>query len=200
MKTNGNNDHVIDIMYSALPINKRGFPNPHGESLGVLAQKIHVNQLYPSDNLVALQHQVKAWIDSYLTVDNLQTDYSHKPSQGACVQVSLYQWCSNVFVQLGQHIYFGETLERIDPGMPAAFLEFDELIWKMLYQYPGFLSQDMSVPRTRVIAALRRYFQLPRKERVGKVAWLIDTMEDEIRALGIDDENLAILMFHLYFA
>ncbi|KAF2730929.1 putative cytochrome p450 [Polyplosphaeria fusca] len=200
MKANGNDDDVINAMYSALPVDKRGFPNPQGESLGVLAQKMHIHQLYPSENLVALQHQVKTWIDSYLDIDFLKAECSHGYSKNSHIELPLYQWCSNAFVRMGQHVYFGETLDNIDPGLPSAFLEFDERIWKMLYQYPGFLSRDMSVPRTRVITSLRQYFQVPRKERVGKVAWLIDAMEDEMRALGIDDENLAILMFHLYFA
>lgn len=200
MKTNGNDDRVISAMYSALPTNKRGFPNPHGDSLGVLAQKMHIHQLYPSENLVALQHEVKNWIASYLSFDVLQTECSHTSSQSLRVQLPLYQWCSNTFVRLGQHVYFGETLNSIDPGLPTAFLEFDERIWKMLYQYPGFLSRDMSVPRKRVVASLRRYFQMPREERAVKIAWLIDAMEDDMRALEIDDENLAILMFHLYFA
>jgi hypothetical protein len=200
MKTNGNNDRVIDIMYTTLPINKPGFPNPHGESLGVLAQKMHIHQLHPSENLITLQHEVKNWIDSYLRIDVLTAECSSASADGQCVQFSLYEWCSKVFVRMGQYVYFGETLESIDPELPAAFLEFDERIWKMLYQYPGFLSWDMSIPRTQVIASLRRYFQVPRKERIGKIAWLIDAMEDEMRALEIDDDNLAILMFHLYFA
>jgi hypothetical protein len=200
MKTNGNSDLVIDLMYSALPVDKPGFPNPHGESLGVLAQKMHIHQLYPSDKLITLQHEVKSWIDSYLKIDVLKAECSYGSSEDPCVQLSLYEWCSDTFVRLGQHVYFGETLANIDPGLPNAFLDFDERIWKMLYQYPGFLSRDMSVPRKQVIASLKQYFQIPRKERVGKIAWLIDAMEDEMRGLGIDDENLAILMFHLYFA
>lgn len=176
MKTNGSHPNVIKIMYSALPTDKSGFPNPLGESLGVLAQKMHIHQLYPSENgnLVWLQRQVMNWIDTYLTIDKLKADCcSHNLTQGERVEFSLFQWCSNTFVRLGQHVYFGETLTDLDPGITGAFLELDELAWKMLYQYPDFLSQDIAVPRTRVVTTLTRYFQTPRSERKGQVPWLI---------------------------
>lgn len=69
----------------------------------------------------------------------------------------------------------------------------------MLYQYPGFLSSDMSVPRARVIASLDKYLQVP-QERAGDAAWLVNAMEDEMRAVGVQGENLAIVIFHLYLA
>ncbi|CAI6341318.1 unnamed protein product [Periconia digitata] len=200
MRNNGNCPRVIKLMYSALPVDKRGFPNPHGESLGVMAQRMHIIQLHPNEKLVGLQHQTMNWIDTHLTMDMLKAEGSDNLPPDAPVEFSLYQWCSNTFTRLGQHIYFGETLHNIDPGVPDAFLVFDELIWKMLYQYPDFLSRDMSAPRARVIKALQQYFEIPREKRAGKAAWLIDTFEDEVRALGIDNENLATMMFHLYLA
>ncbi|KAJ4291703.1 hypothetical protein N0V90_009598 [Kalmusia sp. IMI 367209] len=201
MRTNGSDERVIEAMYSALPIDKPGFPNPQGDSLGVLAQRMHVHQLYPSDNLTLLQQHVHAWIDRHLSLDSLRKVCRYAVSQSSAhIDLPLYQWCSDYFVRLGQHVYFGAKLDQIDPMLPDSFLLFDELIWKMLYQYPGFLSRDMSVPRTRIIASLKKYFQMPRDQRSDGTAWLINAMEDEMRSLGIDDDNLAVLVFHLYFA
>ncbi|RYP18842.1 hypothetical protein DL765_003722 [Monosporascus sp. GIB2] len=201
MRTNGNNDDVIKVMYSPLAIDKTGFPNPQGESLGVLAQKMHIYQLHPGERLSVLQQRVQVWINSHLNLNALHDACMYATSRGqGHIELPLYQWCSDYFIRLGQHVYFGEILDQIDHSLPAAFLEFDELIWKMLYQYPSFLSHDMSRPRSQIIASLKRYFRVPRSQRHDGAAWLINAMEDEAKSLGIDDDNLAVLMFHLYFA
>lgn len=202
MKTNGNTDSAIQVMYDALPRNKRGFPNPQGESLGVLAQKMHIHQLHPGhDNLADLQKQVQAWISDNATLRTLQKTCNYATSKTpTSIELPVYHWCSDYFVRLGQHVYFGQVLDTISPTLPDDFFAFDELIWKMLYQYPSTLSHDMSQPRARIIASLKQYFQVPPSQRRNGAAWLINAMEDEMRALGIDDDDLAVLVFHLYFA
>lgn len=201
MRTNGNSEHAISTMYADLPRDKAGFPNLQGESLGCLAQKMHIYQLHPGHgNLIHLQQKVRAWIDSRLNLDTFQRACHYAVSQSSRhVEVPLYQWASKLFVQLGQEVYFGATLGKIDPEVPNNFLIFDELIWKVLYQYPGFLSQDMARGRAKVVAALTQYFQKPRAER-DDAAWLIKAMEDEMRALGVGVEDMAIIVFHLYIA
>ncbi|KAI5866714.1 putative cytochrome p450 [Durotheca rogersii] len=200
MRINGNDEDIIKAVYTALPADKTGFPNPQGESLGVLAQRMHAHQLHPGENLAALQKQVQAWVDGHLNLADLASFPSVASTSPASIEVPLYQWCSEAFIQLGQDVYFGETLAGIDPALPAAFLAFDELIWKMLYRYPGFLSGDMAAPRARVIASLNRYFQVPPGQRRGGAAWLVNAMEDEMRAIGVEGKNLAIVVFHLYLA
>lgn len=116
------------------------------------------------------------------------------------IEVPLYRWCSDYFIRLGQHVYFGKLLDQVDPSLPDTFLAFDELIWKMLYGYPSVLSRDMSIPRAQVIASLKKYFQVPQAHRGNGVAWLVNAMEDETRALGVNDDNLAVIIFHLYLA
>ncbi|CAG8959243.1 hypothetical protein HYFRA_00012601 [Hymenoscyphus fraxineus] len=201
MRSNGNKEDVVQIMYSALPTNKTGFPNPLGESLGVLAQKMHAHQLHPGNQLALLEQQVDFRIDYLLRLETLSKVCTYAGSQGSDhIELPLYQWCSDYFIRLGQHVYFSETLDRIDPKLPDAFLIFDEVIWKMLYQYPEFLSHDMSRARAQVTASLKKYFEIPQSERSNGTAWLITSMEDEMRALGVDNDNLAVLIFHLYFA
>lgn len=200
MRINGNDETTIQAVYSDLPADKEGFPNPHGESLGVLAQKMHSHQLHPGDNLDKLQRLVKGWIDRNLNVHDLTRFPSAKAKGQKRFEVPLYQWCSEVFIQLGQDVYFGKTLSKIDPDLPVSFFTFDELIWKMLYRYPYFMASDMTKPRNRVIASLDKYFQVPQSERDGDIAWLVTAMEDEMRAIGVDGENLAVVVFHLYLA
>ncbi|TGJ81870.1 hypothetical protein E0Z10_g6893 [Xylaria hypoxylon] len=200
MRTNGNDENIIKSMYTALPADKAGFPNPLGESFGVLARRMHAYQLHPGKNLTALQKQVQGWVDRHLNLIDLAVYPSAVSKCHTSIEVPLYQWCSETFIQLGQDVYFGETLSQIDPELPVAFIAFDELIWKMLYQYPSFMSADMITPRGQVIASLNKYFHVPQKERSGGAAWLINTMEDEMRAIGVEGDNLAVVVFHLYLA
>lgn len=200
MRANGNTEDVVQLMYSALPVDKPGFPNPNRESLGVLAQKMHTHQLQPGKELLILQHKVLGWIDRNLVPDTLHKKSMYTLRQDSpSTEVPLYKWCSDYFVSLGQWVYFGDLLDDINPQLTDAFFNFDELIWKMLYNYPNVLSSDMAIPRAEIVASLRQYFAVPKEQRQD-CAWLVDAMEDEMRALGVDNDNLAVLIFHLYFA
>ncbi|KID66300.1 Cytochrome P450, partial [Metarhizium hybridum] len=177
-------------------------PQPTGRvhrSLGLKCSVMHAHPLHPGANLAFLQEKVQKWLNCHVHPKEICAKPTATSSGHKSVEVPFYQWCLKYLIQLGQDIYFGEMLARIDPTLPSAFFLFDELIWKMLYQYPGFLSLDMSVPRARVIASLDKYLQVP-QERAGDAAWLVNAMEDEMRAVGVQGENLAIVIFHLYLA
>lgn len=201
MRTNGNDEHTIKTVYSPLPSDKPGYPNPEGLSLGVLAQRMHVHQLHPGESMVVLQKKVRDWINRELNFDFLAQQCTYSPSKSSThIHLPLYEWTSDYFVRLGQYVYFGDVLDQVDPDYPTAYIVFDEVIWKMLYQYPSFLCRDMTAPRDKMMASLKAYFQIPPSQRRDQAAWIINAMEDEMRALGVDDENLAIMVFHLYFA
>ncbi|KAI1211123.1 putative cytochrome p450 [Annulohypoxylon truncatum] len=201
MRINGNDEDTIRTVYSPLPTEKDGFPNPDGLSLGVLAQRMHKHQLYPGENMVVLQRKAQDWINRKLNLDVLGKECTYSPSRSPeHIQLPLYQWTSDYFVRLGQYIYFGDVLHQVDPDYATAYVVFDEVIWKMLYQYPSFLCRDMTKPRDHMMASLKAYFQIPPNQRRDQAAWIINAMEDEMRSLGVDDENLAVMIFHLYFA
>ncbi|KAK0747393.1 putative cytochrome p450 [Apiosordaria backusii] len=201
MRVNGSDEETIRTIYSPASAHKPGFPNPEGLSVGVLVQRMHVHQLHPGDSMFVLQNKARDWINRKLSLEGLAKEckYSTSPSSTR-VEVPLYEWTSDYFVRLGQYIYFGDVLDHVDPHYPDAYIIFDELIWKMLYQYPNYLCRDMTAPRDHMIASLKRYYQLPPDERRGQAAWIINAMEDEMRAIGVDNDNLAIIVFHLYFA
>lgn len=201
MRTNGNDEETITKVSSALPSDKPGFPNPDGLSLIGLAERMHAYQLHPGENMTVLRGKVRDWINRQLNFDVLARECTYSPSKSANhIQLPLYQWTSDYFVRLGQHVYFGDVLDKIDPFYPNAYIIFDEVVWKMLYQYPSFLCRDMTAPRDQMMTSLKTYFQLPKSQRRGQAAWIVNAMEDEMRAIGVDDENIAIMVFHLYFA
>lgn len=201
MRTNGNDEDTIRKVSSRLPRDKGGFPNPEGLSLIGLAERMHIHQLHPGENLRVLQGKVRHWINRQLNFDVIAKQCTFCPSRdSAQIQLPLYEWTSDYFVRLGQHVYFGDVLDQVDPTYSNAYITFDEVVWKMLYQYPPFLCRDMTAPRDQMMASLKAYFRLPREQRRDQAAWIINNMEDEMRAIGVDDENIAIMVFHLYFA
>ncbi|KAI0506259.1 putative cytochrome p450 [Xylaria bambusicola] len=201
MRTNGSDEKTIQTVFSPLPKEKPGFPNPDGLSLGSLSAKMHTLQRHPGANMLVLQQKGCDWINAHLNLETLGKECAYSASRSSMhIQVPLYEWTSDYFVRLGQHVYFGDPLDRVDPGYPAAFIVFDEVIWKMLYQYPAILCRDMTAPRDQMIRALTAYFKIPKAERVDHAAWIINAMEDEMRGAGMDDRNIAIMIFHLYFA
>lgn len=201
MRTNGNDEDTIKKVSTRLSRDKPGFPNPEGLSLIGLAERMHMYQLHPGENLQLLQGKVRDWINRRLNFDVLAKECTYGPTRTAeRIQLPLYQWTSDYFVRLGQHVYFGDVLDKVDPSYPNAYIVFDEVVWKMLYQYPSFLCRDMTAPRDQMMASLKAYFQLPRNQRRDQAAWIINNMEDEMRSIGVDDENIAIMVFHLYFA
>jgi hypothetical protein len=203
MRTNGIKEYAIEVMYKKLPQDKSGFPNPKSESLGVLAQKMHIHQLHPMhDQLILIQKKVQDWINSNLVLEKIPgfSDGAVSVANDAKqVEVSLYHWSSDMFVQLGQDVYFGDTLGKDSPDAYKSFVVFDELIYKALYQYPGFLSKDMAAGRTGLVAAIEKYLRLPKEER-RDAAWLISNFEDEMASIDIGVEDMAICIFHLYLA
>ncbi|KAI1464055.1 uncharacterized protein F4812DRAFT_463116 [Daldinia caldariorum] len=67
--------------------------------------------------------------------------------------------------------YFGDVLSRINPNLADDFLAFDDLGWQV-FELSGNSSRS-------------------RNAREG-AAWLINAMEDEARALGVGNEDIAV--------
>ncbi|KAJ3579981.1 hypothetical protein NPX13_g573 [Xylaria arbuscula] len=198
MRTNGGDEETIQTVFTPLPKEKPGFPNPDGLSLGALLAKMHTLQLHPGAKLLVLQEKGCGWINTHLTRESMEKECGYAVSRSPThIEVPLYKWTSDYFVRLGQDVYYGEPLNRVCPNYPSTFIVFDEVIWKMLYQYPKLLCRDMTNPRDQMIRALTAYFKLPKTERVDHAAWIINAMEDEMRGAGMDDRNIAIMMFHL---
>ncbi|KAL4974755.1 cytochrome P450 [Aspergillus desertorum] len=200
MRGCGTSEFCVQAMYQPLPKEKDGFPNPHGKPLGTLARQMHINQLYPGDNLDFLERQFLDYVEPRLTVEGLrQRPYATTPSDGkGGIVLPLMEWSSDFFARAGQRAYFGPQLEELDPGLPQTFIHFDELSWQILYQYPDFLAGEMKSSRNKIQQELKRYFQIPPGKRHGD-AWFTKAMETEMRALGIGEDDIATMMVTIYW-
>ncbi|KAI1159807.1 putative cytochrome P450 oxidoreductase [Nemania serpens] len=200
MRILGNSEPSVKAMFTPLPKDKKGFPNPHGKPLGILFREMHIHQLYPGENLTSLETRFQEFFDVHLNLDKMAETCSYairKTSQS--IVLPLTQWCSDYFVRGGQSAYFGPKLAEIDPSLTDAFIVFDELSYQVIYQYPPFLARKMLSARDRVLRGLKEYLELDHDHRSEEV-WFVKAMEAEMRAIGMNQEDMAIATMTIYWA
>ncbi|RYP42550.1 hypothetical protein DL768_010322 [Monosporascus sp. mg162] len=201
-KTNGVSNAGIKAIYTDLPSDKAGFPNPQGKSLGgTLVRQMHIHQLYPGENLDQLEARFHVYFQGNLTLPRMRkacAPYMFSQDDSS-IDLPLMRWCSEYFVRAGGIAYFGEMLSAIDPHLASTFIAFDDLSWQAIYQYPSFLSRKMRAERDRTQRCFKRYFELPQSQRTGD-AWFTRTMENELRAIGVGTDDIASLLLTLHWA
>lgn len=201
-RSNGYSSAALKATYTRLPKDKPGFPNPSGVSFGSFVQKMHMHQLYAGKELSQLEQNFCTWFDQSLCFRTLKTACSQYGTVNldGSLELPLGQWCDLLITRSGEFAYFGDALSRVNPDLAQDFLVFDELGWQVLYQYPSFLSRKMARARSQVQRTFERYLQIPPDRRAeGGAVWLINAMETEARALGVGDDDIAILLFNIYW-
>ncbi|KAI1870662.1 uncharacterized protein JN550_005205 [Neoarthrinium moseri] len=201
MRTLGNNEICVEAAARPLPRDKDGFPNPHGKPLVTLARDMHIRQLHPGDQLDDLERRFLRWFERCLEPETMAKTYGSnvaQKDQDTTVTVSLVQWCSEIFTLASQEAYFGPELAHIDPHLHETFIVFDELSYQILYQYPRLLTGKMRAAKTQLQHAMKNYLQLPPSKRTD-TAWFTDAFETECKALGIDETQVALMFFTVYW-
>lgn len=199
MKILGNSDPCIKTMFTRLPKDKPGFPNPHGKSMGILFREMHIHQLFPGDNLTFLETSFHGFFDRHLRHDALlQLPYA-TPDTSSSIVVPLVQWCSDFFVKASQEAYFGPKLAELDPHLTDHFIIFDELSYQIIYQYPHFLAGKLQRSRDSILTGFKTYLQLAPEQRTGD-AWFIKAAEAEMRRLDLSSQDMSIALLAFYWA
>lgn len=202
MKSNGMSDAGLDATYGPQPKDKPGFPNPHGTSLGTYVRGMNKQQLYPGANLDMLDAQFLAWFDQELHLPALLRNSSSTEIfkvYGACIEVPLMQWCSELIIQAAGAAYFGPTLNELNPDLAKSFIVFNKLGWQILYQYPSFMTRKLAVARSDIHQTFKQYFRVPQGERRGAV-WVVNALEDELRQLNVSEDDMAVFFLNFYWA
>lgn len=198
MRTSGSSEDVVSKMYQVPDPEKAKFPNPNNKPLAKLARELHIFQLFPGEPLNSLCSAFVEYFKQTLTLKTMSRYRYTKSFSDQDVVIPLYTWVSDVFVSAGQEAYFGRVLGQVEPELTWAFLEFDDLTWQVLYQYPKFLANTMIRAKSKVIAGLERYFTLPPDKRTG-ASWFTPAMEIEMRNLGFDTHEVAVMMMTIYW-
>ncbi|KAK7699753.1 hypothetical protein SLS64_011364 [Diaporthe eres] len=204
VRTNGYSEAAVLASYTKLPVDKPGFPNPSGAAFGTFVRQMHMRQLYPGTELLALEKRFLAWYDQNLTESAIQESCSlyglsaRLEKDSEWLTVPAMQWCSNYATRGGEVSYFGDALGFINPNLASAFLDFDDLSWQVLYRYPALLSGKMRAARLQMMHAFTEYLRIPQTQRDGS-AWLLNAIADEARQIGVADEDIAVLYFNIYW-
>lgn len=200
MRTFGSSEYCINAMYSYIPHSphEKDFPNPLKKPVAKLSKDLHVKQLFPGDHLDDLGNKFANFFDESLVLKDIsKKDYATQKTPESIV-VPLLLWSSEVFVMGGQRAYFGRLLEDIDPSMARRFIEFDELDWQVLFQYPRFASRRMHALADSLIKNLETYHGTPTEKRMGD-AWFTKAFEHEARQAGIGTHEIATMMLTVYW-
>lgn len=179
-----------------------GAPGPEcGQSTsndsGHFGERLCRQQLLPGKELDVLQATLVNKIHDSLRWQNMSERIIVSTAQNKR-SISLLGWCREVLLDSATRAFFDECLMQIDPELFQSFFIFDELSWKLHFNYPRFLAKKMYTAKDRIIDALVIYFSLPKSERTGE-SWLIDKLETEMRTLGIGTRDIAAIIMPLYW-
>ena len=112
--------------------------------------------------------------------------------------LSLKAWTTELFISAGQRAYFGDALATIDPGLPQALIELDDLSWQVFYQYPRPFRPKVNQLSAHIKRSLEMYLELPPEQRPAR-GWFTQALEQEYRQAGLGNKDIAAQMLFLYW-
>ncbi len=172
--------------------------NPTAKHFIGLTHDRYLTQLSPGQHLESLKDGFLHYLDIEVGLEQLPRDFILSESPKV-QKVSLLHLCRDVIIKCNTNILFGERLLEIDPGLPKTFCTFDDDHWMMLYKMPRLLARHVHSSQQKIKDDFMRYLDLPTVERPGQ-AWLIRTMEDGMKALGISEEEMATQLLLVYWS
>lgn len=111
---------------------------------------------------------------------------------------SLKTWTTETIIHVLQDVYFGDELAKIEPNMPHILAEFDNVSHQAWYGYPLFLTPTRNRLDRHIKSCLKRYFELPQEQR-RSTASFTQSLENECRTIGLENDDLLSLMLFMYW-
>ena len=174
-------------------------PNPQNKPLIFLARDMHNHQLFPGYQLGLLHEKFIKYFEQALRLESIaRCSYASHPTRDEIV-VSLGDLTSDVMINAGQDAYFGASLGKLDINLAQTFRVFDDLTWQIFYQYPEPFCQKMHKAKNKIVMAMERYYNAPAENRLD-AAWFACSMEVELRNIGFETHDLAVMMMTIYWA
>ena len=180
-------------------------PNPqskHETSVADIFHKMQVKQGQGKD-LKDFEVHVDAFFQRNLFLDAMMKEKSCQPSFLAPNiendrAVTLKGWTREVFINCTQALYFGESLAKLNPRLPQILTEFDDLSWQVFYGVPKVFRSRLTHVGNELLETFKLYLQIPQSSR-GCKAWFMNALEDEYRAAGLTDSDIASQFLFLYW-
>ena len=180
---------------------KAPIANPEHKCLAQITRDLHRLQLHPGDHQALLSQRFLDLIDGSLRWDVLTSEVAPGyvvAEKGGWVELSLKKWCGDVLLNAATEAFFGKSLLAVAPDVFSSFFAFDDDSWMLLYNYPRFLARDMYRGKDASVAALTKYFELPEEFREDR-AFFVRTLEQGLRDLDIDDQDIAKAFLMMYW-
>ncbi|KAL8704585.1 MAG: hypothetical protein Q9201_002277 [Fulgogasparrea decipioides] len=172
-------------------------PNPLHKNLAMLGEDLYRQQLHPGAKFEDLQSQFMPNIHKTLSYEKMSNKIILASTSGDKT-VSLLGWVREVLLDSATRSFFGDRLLEIEPNLFQSFFDFDDNSWKLTYHLPRVFAREMYSAKQTATDALSKYFHLPEKERPG-AAWLVRTLESEMRHLGIGESDIASFLMMIYW-
>ena len=170
--------------------------NPGGKCLIHLTQDLYKQHLLPGPTFSTLIEKYKDAVETLMTWERLSCCGS-APGQ-SIIQTSLYDLCSIVMIDATQMTLFDPILFAIDPNMTRNMPQFTDELWKLMYPSTFFDSQSVAAIRAQYTRAFLIYQRLPKDLRRGE-AWVVSTLIDQYKELGINEEDSAAMLVMVYW-
>ncbi|KAI1346051.1 cytochrome P450 [Xylaria sp. FL0043] len=195
MRMIGVSQDGIEKAFRVEHVDKCGTQSMPAKHLVKLCKDYQLEQLSAGNRLEKLVASSVDLIKLRMNINTIANQSWYTSSGGPDhVTVSLYQWISDVFIEMGTRAYFGEHLHEIEPNLTRTFMKFEALSWQAMYQYPSFLCTDMNKAKNRLQRAMTVYFEKPKWKRAG-MSWFIDKIDSEIDRLQIAAPDRALFFF-----
>ncbi|KAL8713320.1 MAG: hypothetical protein Q9220_002519 [cf. Caloplaca sp. 1 TL-2023] len=136
-------------------------------------------------------------INKSLYLENFSPSFVESSTPGQKT-VSLKKWVRYSLVHSAAKAFFGSSMMKVDPQFVFYYFAFEEAAWKMLYQYPKFLAQDLYGAAEDILRTMSRFYDIPQTQRPDTV-WMFKTIETEMRNLGLPSRDIAIMTFMLFW-
>ena len=183
---------------SSQKLNRVGGNWPPNKPLAHIAETIIRQQLQPGQRLDKLQHVFLSSVHSSMTWDKMTSKVILPTPWTNSRTVSLLEWTREALLEGATTSFFGPKLREIEPDLFDSFFSFDDCSWKLTYKIPAPWSNDMKAAKAIGQNALTRYFEMSTSQRPG-ACWLVEALEIEMKAVGIQAPDIAAYLTMIYW-
>ena len=171
--------------------------NPSRKCLIHLTQDLYKQHLLPGPTFSTLTGKFRQAVSDLMTWKRISSAYG-LATDSKTSKVSLYDFCSLIMIDATQMTLFDPILFAIDPGMTKNMRQFTDELWKLMYPSRLIDSKNVAAIKEQYTRAFLIYQRLPKSLRKGE-AWVVSTLIDQYRELGIDEKDSAAMLVMVYW-
>lgn len=171
--------------------------NPASKCLIHLTQDLYKQHLLPGPTFSALVEKFTLALKQLMTWEQLSSRYGLVDAPQTRT-VSLYDMCSNIMIDATQMTLFDDVLFHIDPNMTQKMRTFSDDLWKLMYPSRFLDSKEVAGVREQYTKAFLIYQRLPKELRKGE-SWVVSTLIDQYKMLGIDENDSAAMLVMVFW-